>query len=645
MENITVLDKLLPKEACYKTAGALFLTYSINATTILLANMQLSNLLKKKDIRIKEICRQLMDKNREDKEKIGFVCMNGCAKSTGVLIEYYASNYIYHYRTEYSEKMHNFHPKLYVIKYINENDNKDIYFRFLIGSMNFVDSPDKEVMTCFDIKAYEKEDICNHEDEYSKITWLEELLELKKNYFEKNEKEKLKKILDNLGLDEKYYFKKNEIPDVLIFPKLKDDKKKKLKEADIIYSPFLSEPILKERLSHIKEKHKGQKYFETGVYTMEEELFKCGFEEMEESVEDEQGFAFYVYQLQDNKQENENKRFHYKAYLFDEERENLSETTMYVGSLNYTSAAFNNNKEILVKLDVKEEEYNEIKKELSKNFLKKIYKRVENQEKREEINRKRDEDKLKKYMLKISRILNVRYNIEKEELIVSKIENSKKYEEEIYKDFPEKFEKDKYNIYIKPDTISEKKKISRDENEYTWNLDRSVNITQEFELRLENEKGERFISICVHLDWAEEKDKIIEEIEERKNLFREDALNKCLSMGRFQDGYLSKKYSDVCKNLDFTERTVEVRNNIPSLESMLKEALSQKKSIEQVVEDSKEKINKIRKIKERMKREYGMTKLDRKEYGYLDDKWVEQMIKQFENICTELNIRCAEESE
>ena len=73
MENITVLDKLLPKEACYKTAGALFLTYSINATTILLANMQLSNLLKKKDIGIKEICRQLMDKNREDKEKIGFV--------------------------------------------------------------------------------------------------------------------------------------------------------------------------------------------------------------------------------------------------------------------------------------------------------------------------------------------------------------------------------------------------------------------------------------------------------------------------------------------------------------------------------------------------------------------------------------------
>ena len=332
--NIYLLEKLQP-EPGYETAGAIFLTYAIEERTVVSALLYLMNLVKSGDRYdpVRKRINTLLDFYRNgklDEDKICFICNNGYDKSRMSDLYGFAHEFMAYYCPEYE---YSFHPKLYVIKYINQEDENDVQFRIMIGSMNFVNSSNKEFMAVYDLKAYTdpKEGYIKLRGNNQKINILEALLNIQDDGKHSNnvDSRHLSKVIENLGLDQ-YWFDQDEVPEMFVFPNSEERLNDKLKNASMVFSPFLTAANLTNPKKQNQE-----------IYTQEHELNRLGYDAASENSSGAKGF--FVYEVDNQDTAAPKMSSHFKAYVCENDG-------IYIGSLNYTDRAFYKNKEIIVRL-------------------------------------------------------------------------------------------------------------------------------------------------------------------------------------------------------------------------------------------------------------------------------------------------------
>lgn len=356
--NIYLLEKLQP-EPGYETAGAIFLTYTIKERTVVSALLYLMNLVKNEDRYdpVKKRINTLLDFYRSgklDADTICFVCNNGYEKyDKSQMSDLYG--FAHEFMAYYCpEDEYSFHPKLYIIKNVNQEDENDVCFRIMIGSMNFVNSTNKEFMAVYDLKAYTdpKEGYIKLRGNNQKTNILEALLNIQDDGKHSNniDSRHLSKVIGNLGLDQ-YWFDPEDVPDIFVFPNTDKGLKKKLKNASMVFSPFLTAKNLTNPENPDQE-----------IYTMEQELNKLGYNA---DLENSSGAKeFFVYEVEGQDTSDKKMSSHFKAYVCDD--------GIYIGSLNYTDRAFYKNKEIIVRLPYDPDLVEQLKQDYTqKPFVKK----------------------------------------------------------------------------------------------------------------------------------------------------------------------------------------------------------------------------------------------------------------------------------
>lgn len=350
--NIYLLEKLQP-EPGYETAGAIFLTYTIEERTVVSALLYLMNLVKNEDRYdpVRKRINTLLDFYRSgklDADKICFVCNNGYDKSQMADLYGFAHEFMAYYcpEGEYS-----FHPKLYIIKYVNQEDENDVCFRIMIGSMNFVNSLNKEFMAVYDLKAYtdQKEGYIKLRGNNQKTNILEALLNIQDDGKRSNniDSRHLSKVIGNLGLDQ-YWFDPEDVPEIFVFPNTDKGLKKKLKNASMVFSPFLTAMNLTNPENPDQD-----------IYTMEHELNRLGYNAVSENSSGAKGF--FVYEVEGQDTSDKKMSSHFKAYVCDD--------GIYIGSLNYTDRAFYKNKEIIVRLPYDPDLVEQLKQDYKQKFF------------------------------------------------------------------------------------------------------------------------------------------------------------------------------------------------------------------------------------------------------------------------------------
>ncbi len=390
IENLTLLENLKPSsfknqdDDCVEILGAIFLTYSIDCKTILSALISMfayeqddncdenseneeknakKDIIRKWEYLIKHGMNSTAYKektNTDDKwievtalqhlqEHVAFVCNDGYDKSSASPIYWYTKNLTYYFKPE---AQYSFHPKLFIVKFRRE---EQIYFRFMIGSMNLVNSKSKEFITVFDLLAYDTE----KNDERVSGDILTGLLNLQwgngglcsSPNINGGNTTKLGTVINNLGL-RGLFFEKKDLSRVICFlggankQKIStnsDGIKDELKKAEKIISPFLTKGMVEDI---VKKNNSSKGKDSICLYTMESELKKIGYSVLEtqsvdsgdNSVKQEDATTFYVYSVSRDKPFS-----HIKMYV--------TEDAVYTGSLNFTQSAFTKNKEILFKVD------------------------------------------------------------------------------------------------------------------------------------------------------------------------------------------------------------------------------------------------------------------------------------------------------
>lgn len=353
--NIYLLEKLQP-EPGYETAGAIFLTYTIKERTVVSALLYLMNLVKNEDRYdpVKKRINTLLDFYRSgklDADTICFVCNNGYEKyDKSQMSDLYG--FAHEFMAYYCpEDEYSFHPKLYIIKYVNQEDENDVCFRIIIGSMNFVNSSNKEFMAVYDLKAYAdpKEGYIKLRGNNQQANILEALLNIQDDGKHSNniDSRHLSKVIGNLGLDQ-YWFDPEDVPDIFVFPNTDKGLKKKLKNASMVFSPFLTAKNLTNPENPDQE-----------IYTMEHELNRLGYDAVSENRSGAKGF--FVYEVESQDTLDKKMSSHFKAYVCDD--------GIYIGSLNYTDRAFYKNKEIIVRLPYDPDLVEQLKQDYKPKFF------------------------------------------------------------------------------------------------------------------------------------------------------------------------------------------------------------------------------------------------------------------------------------
>lgn len=353
--NIYLLEKLQP-EPGYETAGAIFLTYTIEKITVVKALLYLMNLVKNVDRYdpVRKRINTLLDFYRSgklDADTICFVCNNGYEKyDESQMSDLYG--FAHEFMAYYCpEGEYSFHPKLYIIKYVNQKDKNDVCFRIMIGSMNFVNSSNKEFMAVYDLKAYtdQKEGYIKLSGNNQQANILEALLNIQDDGKHSNniDSRHLSKVIGNLGLDQ-YWFDPEDVPDIFVFPNTDKGLKKKLKNASMVFSPFLTAKNLTNPENPDQE-----------IYTMEHELNRLGYDAVSENRSGAKGF--FVYEVESQDTLDKKMSSHFKAYVCDD--------GIYIGSLNYTDRAFYKNKEIIVRLPYDPDLVEQLKQDYKPKFF------------------------------------------------------------------------------------------------------------------------------------------------------------------------------------------------------------------------------------------------------------------------------------
>ena len=474
-------------------------------------------------------------------------------------------------------------------------------------------------------------------------------------------------VIENLALDS-YYFKKDELPEITAFGSGCPDPefKNMLKGADHIFSPFLSESFLRECPK------------KTNIYTMENELTKLGYERCAEKqiVEDDDktdSRQFYVYEIEEDQVNRKPSGSHFKAYLSDKDQ------WVYVGSLNFSNRAFENNRELVVKLqDITEQRYDYIKTVFQEDYRLYTYRKRPQGTESEEYELDIDSE-FRKLALQISRMYAVNFSQsdnytltvcrtgiattqEKDnggKLITSINEGLITFEKYIAKrKIPEesKCERDEsgedehISIKICPVDYPERNRNLLKPTfaeKISWSGLNRRKAGQQFILTLEY-KNKEYAHANIHICWCArsndnnegesgEAQSQYDELSDAQRTLIYEKIAGLLSSRNYKDASIDKSENnsdDSGSRLGVKEYERYVRNCIPTLEELIQRCINEKKSLDSVLTGYENRVKSIYEMY--VLRNKGMSQEEQAEIACMDKKLVENMIAQFECLKGEI---------
>lgn len=647
--NIYLLEKLQP-EPGYETAGAIFLTYTIEQGTVESALLYLMNLVKNGDRYdpVRKRMNTLLDFYRSgklDADKICFVCNNGYDKSQMSDLYGFAHEFIAYYcpEDEYS-----FHPKLYIIKYVNQKDKNDVYFRIMIGSMNFVDSSSKEFMAVYDLKAYtdQKEGYIKLQGNNQQANILEALLNIQDDGKHSNniDSRHLSKVIGNLGLDT-YWLDLEDVPDIFVFPNTDKGLKKKLMNASMVFSPFLTAKNLTNPKNPDQE-----------IYTMEHELNRLGYDAV---LENSSGAKrFFVYEVESQDTLDKKMSSHFKAYVCDD--------GIYIGSLNYTDRAFYKNKEIIVRLPYDPDLVEQLKQDYKPKFF---VRKSENQGDSDEASDLENEgaedepeskltdktiaDTFRAIAQEICKMYQFGVDKDNKGWCAYLIKNTNDAQEDdkipgMWKDLQE-LQKKKianegqqalsttYQLSVSPIAYEREKKVLIPEclpDKLCWSGLNRGKICQQFLIAFEMKEGDAEyktqLSVCMHFQWQEDSDAVRSEFEKTHTDFSKFMLpgwfahtekNETGTSGR-QGNNDSREYRSVSQYIKY---------NLPTVEQIICEALENSKPLNEIIQKYSNLIQVIHTIWDEYKNGT-MSEEEQRDLAIGDKTLVENWMGQIESL-------------
>ena len=570
-EEISLLELLdsASFEGEVEVDSAVFLTFSIEPKTVLLALMKLFDIKGDHEQAatgtrhiMKERVEQLLrypDKNGTPManraalaSRVAFVCNNGSAKGNGNLIDAYINDFIYPYSFKYS-----FHPKLYVIhvrQKVAEGEDRHI-FRMILGSMNFTNSHAEEFLVHFDIEGFEQ--VREHHLYTKGISVINELLDIQQDGVEKpilnvtNRGEALYEVIEQVGLH-RYYFKKEDIPQIITFPTKAPFELDGLKA---IFSPFLSLKQIKEaQTKHIP------------IYTMQHELEKIGYERIGE--EDTESEDFYIYETRD-----ENKAStHLKLYV--------GERTIYAGSLNFTHSAWYGNKELVIRIEV--EDTQSMIEELGESYQKQRFKKRHVKE-----GAKSYQDVLRGMVREVCKDARLIINAERMMISLEAIDWKKYNEKSALFNQEDTDSLGKIVLTIAPKYYpKEAKCLDGEPKKLVWGekggLNRVKMVTC-FNFVLQRRRGDDNIEHLAEVQYdirvAEQSQEAAAKIREQRNVLLCGELDMLVSQSKFTDGDLTRPMENLLPSYSPQKVQRYFRKNIPTLEELMKRSIEHKKPI------------------------------------------------------------------
>ena len=690
IEDIYLLDKLRPPKG-YETTGALLCTYSIDAKALLSALLYMRDIPAKwmgsdTSLSITERLKILFDKGIEDmewmEEHIVFVCNNGYDKSSASTMYQYTRRFTAYYTIPLGERDHSFHPKMYLVKFEkkdNTAEGADTLFRLIIGSMNLVNSHNKEFAACMELEAYRKQDVPETDrDKYVKLKGtkadisdaIDRLLGYKRENGRSDspyiDNRNIGKVIENLAVDS-YYFKKDELPEITAFGEAFPDTEFKdmLKRADHIFSPFLSESFLNE-------------YPKANIYTMENELTRLGYErcaEVQQSDRDSKMDIrqFYVYEIEEANVNKKPSGSHFKAYLSDKDQ------WVYVGSLNFSNRAFENNRELVVKLqDITEQRYDCIKKAFQEDYRLYTYRKRPKVTESEEYALDIDSE-FRKLALQISQMYAVKFSqrdnytltvcrtgiaTEQEKDNVGKLITSineglttlekfitkRKIPEENKLVRDESAEYDHISVKICPVDYPERNRNllkTTFVEKISWSGLNRRKAGQQFILTLEY-KNKEYAHANIHICWYASSNDNNEgesgEVQSQYDYLSDvqrtliyEKIAGLLSSRNYKDASIDKSENnsdDSGSRLGVKEYERYIRNCIPTLEELIQRCINEKRSLDSVLTGYKNRVKSIYEV--HALRNKGMSQEEQAEIACMDKKLVENMMVQFECLKGEI---------
>lgn len=241
-----------------------------------------------------------------------------------------------------------FHPKMWLIRYINENE--EVLYRFIILSRNL--TFDRSWDVTFTMDGYLSDEKTDKNDNLS--YFLDYLTDFSTDEYKLNRIKEIKEELKyvNFELNSKDFHDFDFIPEGInedisiqnypLFTKKPND--------ILIMSPFLSTNVIEEFNNRLRDDSNGE-YDQALLFTRSESLGKL------KNLVKENNLNFEVYTLKDQivdgesiiseeKQDIYQQDIHAKMYMV----RNGKEADLYLGSLNASHNAFNGNIEFMVRL-------------------------------------------------------------------------------------------------------------------------------------------------------------------------------------------------------------------------------------------------------------------------------------------------------
>lgn len=661
MNNLTVLEKLRAgsfrekEEDKITIEGAVFLTYSIDCKTILSGLISMFAEEENSEERnIIECWQRLLrygmgNKNHtseeaaiELQEHVAFVCNEGYDKSVFSPIYWYTRDMTYYYKWTEAEGKYSFHPKLYVVKY---RKNDELYFRFMIGSMNFVNSKNKEFMVTMDIPAYEEKP--QDEKEYVHGHVLKELMNLDENYASKNIKngQRLGRVVKNLGLDS-CYFNREDMERIIVFPQEKEDilipffKEGNMSKGQqkMILSPFLS----KEMLDKLHP--------DTRLYTMESELKKLGYVPVSaEETSDDKTRRFYVYSVN----EGEKAFTHIKMYVL--------EDSVYVGSANFTQSAlgersiplevdetekqgkqkkirkrFGRNKEILMRLDAEPGFIAELESYLEDNYKVNLFRHEKGEAEEKGIH-----DKFREWIEAMTCYLQQQKERSGEGISYKSRVTVKEDKKEIWQDKITQFQKDlsiqekkTVDVKIAPFCSPARIQSLMEGNSWEWQFLNRLKLDDSFLFFLYVD-GELLVQFNYHLDTEKEGNIAKEEVMELTNNMMVCYLEQLLENKKTTSSTITKNPDDIESGSIGKDTIGYIRRSLPTLETILKRGLDKK---ELSLENIEFQVQNLKQLEILLSNEKEFTEEEKKLLGIdgTSKKIIENMLQQGAALLEEL---------
>lgn len=420
---------------------------------------------------------------------------------------------------------------------------------------------------------------------------------------------------------------------------------------------------------------------------MENELTKLGYERCAEKqiVEDDDktdSRQFYVYEIEENQVNRKPSSSHFKAYLSDKDQ------WVYVGSLNFSNRAFENNRELVVKLqDITEQRYDCIRTAFQEDYRLYTYRKIPKVNGSEEHELDIDSE-FRKLALQISQMYAVKFSQsdnytltvcrtgiataqEKDnvgELITSineglttlgkyiarqnileenKCERDENGEDEHISikicpvDYPERSENLLKITFA--DEISEDPNSDVLETDISWSGLNRRKAGQQFILTLEY-KNKEYARANIHICWcAQPNDNDGDETDAADNLLDVqriliyEKIAGLLCSRNYKDSSIDKSENnsdDSGSRLGVKEYERYVRNCIPTLEELIQRCINEKKSLDSVLTGYENRVKSIYEMYALRNR--GMSQEEQAEIACMDKKLVENMIAQFECLKGEI---------